>query len=166
MDALPNEIILYIFMYLPYRDILCLSYVSKKFYCLCNNRLDFKELCVNVWSLYRDKKDFNLAIKKCRIDINDNIVNSFEMFKTKHYLKALLMKKLEASFENLNPVIVFIHLINCSRRIRSLQKCMLCTRFYVYSKLAMVLLKNTTGISISINCFKTLKKLKFIQIFL
>ena len=125
MDALPNEIILYILMYLLYYDILCLSYVSKKFYCLCNNRPDFKELCINVWSLYRDKKDFNSAIKKCRIDIHDNIVNSFEIIKTRHYLKGLLMKKLEASFENLNTVQVLIHLINCNCRIRSVQKCML-----------------------------------------
>ena len=86
-------------------------------------------------------------MKKCRINIHDNILNSFKMFETKHYLKALLMKKLEFFFVNLNPVMVFIHLINWNHRIRSVQKCMLCTRFYVYSKSTMVLLQNTTAIS-------------------
>ena len=164
MDVLPNEIILHILMYLSYSDILHLSYISRKIYCLCNSCSDFKKLCVNVWILYGNKKDFNSEIKKCRINIHNNIANLFKMFKRKHYLSALLMKKLEASNENLNPVSVFIHLINCN------QKCILCTRFYVYSKSTIVLLKNTTMISklITIDSninelFQDIKKTFFIK---
>ena len=69
------------------------------------------------------------------------------MFRTKQYLCVCLEKKLLSCFENLNPVCVLFHLINCDRKIRSVNKCKLCTRFYVYSKSTMTFLRSTIIIS-------------------
>ena len=86
-------------------------------------------------------------LDECRLGIYSDLKKSFKMFKTKQYLCVCLEKKLLSCFDDLNPVCVLVHLINCDRKIRFVNKCKLCTRFYVYSKSTMTLLRSTTMIS-------------------
>ena len=62
----------------------------------------------------------------------------------KNYLIVYLNKKMSECFQELNPVVVFLHLVHCDRRIRFVNKCKQCTRFYVYSSSAIKLIKEST----------------------
>ena len=127
MNDLLNEICLYILMFLSYCDLLILSRVSKRFYFLCNHRNDFKQLVNRVWNLYSDKRLFFRALDNCCLR------KSFSRpFKSRQYLVSCLEKKLLSSFEQLQSVSVFFHLINCNRKIRSVNKCVSSARGFMF----------------------------------
>ena len=84
----------------------------------------------------------------CRTNIFADIKQSFsKAFKSRSCLINCLEKKLVSAFEQFQPVLVFAHLVSCDRQIRYVNKCKLCTRFYVCSKSTMLLLKSTTTLS-------------------
>ena len=121
--------------------------ISKKFYFLCNHRNEFKQLINRVWNLYLNKRMFSQALDDCRIGIFTDLKRSLKMFKSRQYLVTCLEIELLSSFELLHPVCAFSQLVNCNRKVRSVNKCGLCTRFYVYVKSTMTLFKSKTMLS-------------------
>ena len=86
-------------MFLSFKDLYIVSWISKKNYFFCNSHVDYKKFYDTAWSLYDDKTIFFNALNNCRLGIRGDLIKSFRMFKSKQYLFKLLEKKLISRFE-------------------------------------------------------------------
>ena len=147
MEKLPNEIICNIFMYMDTKQLYNLSVTSKKFFCLANEQNDYREFMTIVWNVYESKELYFLFIRKCQNGTENDLRLSFDMINIKGYLWRYLKQKLSQILKELHPVLVWSHLIECDRKIRTVGKCKNCTCFYVYSNSIMSLIKHSTALN-------------------
>ena len=147
MEKLPDEMLSKILRYMDMKQLFSLSFTSKNFFYLVDKQNTYREFVSVVWTIYKNKQIYFMFIEMCQNDIENDLRLSFDAINKKGYLWRWLRRKLFQILKELNPVCVCSHLIECSRKIRTVDKCVKCTGFYVYSNTIMNLIKSATALN-------------------
>ena len=132
MEKLPGEMLCTVLTYMDMKQLFSLSLTSKNFFYLVNKQNTYREFVPVVWTIYESKQTCFMFIEMCQNGIENDLRLSFDAIYKKGYLWQWLKRNC-----------IWSHLIECNRKIRTADKCVKCTRFYVYSNIIINLIEST-----------------------